>query len=228
MGLAEAQSFQVPLESVICTQELNLRPQRPTNFEALSRALVTLAQALATSPNHLLQLLVETALELCQSQSAGISLLEEENGRKLFRSHALAGQNASHLGTQLLAKLVPAARCWIRTQCSWCHYPTATSGTSTVSSRTFQKRCLFRFTSVAQRSARSGWPHACKSFNDGCGPNHKESDKCKIYLTANQNNMLKRVSVKDRLRAQSNSRQQNYRPIRFFGRLWVQLGYRWS
>lgn len=76
MGIDEAQtSLQVPLASVICTQELNLRPARRPNFEALNGALVTLAQTLAHSPEHILKQLVETALDLCRAHSAGISLL---------------------------------------------------------------------------------------------------------------------------------------------------------
>jgi transcriptional regulator with GAF, ATPase, and Fis domain len=97
MVLADVHHPQVPLESVLCTQELSNRPARPPDFEALTCALVTLAQGLATSPKQILQQLVETALDLCQAQSAGISLLEEENGRKIFRWHALAGQYTSHL-----------------------------------------------------------------------------------------------------------------------------------
>ena len=98
MGLPEAQSrLRAPLASVLCTQELNRRPARPPNFEALTGALVRLAQTLANSPEHLLQQLVETQLELCRAQSAGISLLEEENGRKIFRWHGLAGRYAQHL-----------------------------------------------------------------------------------------------------------------------------------
>jgi transcriptional regulator with GAF, ATPase, and Fis domain len=98
MGIDKAQaSLQVPLESVICTQELSLRPARQPNSEALNGALVTLAQTLAHSPEHILKQLVETALDLCRAHSAGISLLEEENGRKIFRWHALAGQYAPHL-----------------------------------------------------------------------------------------------------------------------------------
>ena len=87
----------VPLEAVICTQELILRPARQPDFEALNDALITLAQTLANSPALILQQLVETALELCSAQSAGISLLEEENGRKIFRWHGVAGRYAPHL-----------------------------------------------------------------------------------------------------------------------------------
>ncbi|MEO8052058.1 MAG: sigma 54-interacting transcriptional regulator [Acidobacteriota bacterium] len=53
---------------------------------------------MAKSPVHILQQLAETALQLCHAESSGISLLEEEeNGRKIFRWHAVAGQYASHL-----------------------------------------------------------------------------------------------------------------------------------
>src|ERR1700682_104710 len=87
----------VPLEAVLCTQELALRPARQPDLEATTNALVTLAQTLANAPERLLQKLVDTALEQCRAHSAGISLLEEENGRKIFRWHALAGDYAPHL-----------------------------------------------------------------------------------------------------------------------------------
>jgi chemotaxis protein methyltransferase CheR len=94
---AAPMNLQVPLESVISTQELNLRPARPANLEALTSAFIRLAQTMAKSSEHILQELVETALELCRAQSAGISLLEEENGRMIFRWHGVAGQFAPHL-----------------------------------------------------------------------------------------------------------------------------------
>jgi len=98
MESAETESgLQVPLESILCTHELSLRPSRKPDFEALTGALVTLARTLANSPERILQQLVETEMALCRAQSAGISLLEEENGRKIFRWHGLAGQYAPHL-----------------------------------------------------------------------------------------------------------------------------------
>ena len=98
MGLIDAQTgLQVPLEAVITTKELSLRPPRPPNSDALNRALITLAQTLARSPQHILKELVAAALGLCSAHSAGISLLEEENGRKIFRWHALAGQYSPHI-----------------------------------------------------------------------------------------------------------------------------------
>ena len=35
----------VPLEAILCTEELNRRPMRPRDYETENRALVSLAQA---------------------------------------------------------------------------------------------------------------------------------------------------------------------------------------
>ena len=86
-----------PLESVIATAELARRPARKPGHEAVTAALIVLAQTMANAPEHILQKLSETALDLCHAQSSGISLLEEENGKKIFRWHGVAGAYASHL-----------------------------------------------------------------------------------------------------------------------------------
>ena len=96
--LTSAQAVrQVPLESVISTRELSLRPRRAPNAEALSAALVSLARTMSTAPQRILQDLVEVALTLCCAQSSGISLLEEEDNELIFRWHGVAGQLAPHL-----------------------------------------------------------------------------------------------------------------------------------
>src|ERR1700674_39810 len=82
----------VPPESVITTPELKKRPSRSPDYHAESRALVALAQEMANSPRNVLQKLVDIALELSRAHSAGVSILEEENGRQIFRWHAVAGQ----------------------------------------------------------------------------------------------------------------------------------------
>ena len=98
MGLSQVwPNSAVPLASVICTEELNRRETRPPNLEAVTEALVTLARTLANSPERILQQLVETSLRLCSAQSSGISLLEEEEGRKIFRWHGVAGEYAPHM-----------------------------------------------------------------------------------------------------------------------------------
>src|ERR1700733_2368047 len=96
MGSASASAVSFPLESIICTRELSSRQARPPNLEAVTGALVRLGQTMAASPERVLQQLVDTALELCQAQSAGLSLLEVENGRKIFRWHGVAGEYAPH------------------------------------------------------------------------------------------------------------------------------------
>ncbi|MEO8049661.1 MAG: ATP-binding protein [Acidobacteriota bacterium] len=86
-----------PLASVLITAELTRRARRPPNDAAVNDALVILAQTMANAPEQVLQKLVETALELCQAHSSGISLLEEEGGRDIFRWHGVAGAYAPHL-----------------------------------------------------------------------------------------------------------------------------------
>jgi signal transduction histidine kinase/ActR/RegA family two-component response regulator len=85
------------LESVIATAELHRRAARAPDHEALSRSLISLAQAMTRPPRDILQKLVETAMDLCQAHSAGVSLLEDEDGREVFRWHAISGQFAHHL-----------------------------------------------------------------------------------------------------------------------------------
>src|SRR3984885_10673436 len=97
MSSQASSGVSVPLESVIHTRELNRRQARPPDFAAVIGALVTLARTMADSPEGTLPQLVEAALSLCKAHSAGISLLEDENGRKIFRWHGVAGEYAPHL-----------------------------------------------------------------------------------------------------------------------------------
>src|SRR6202049_3614845 len=86
----------VPVESILCTEELRRRPSRPPDHEKESRALVSLAQALADSPRTVLQTLAETLLDVCRAGSAGISLLTTEGKR--FYWPAIAGNWKQHIG----------------------------------------------------------------------------------------------------------------------------------
>jgi signal transduction histidine kinase len=99
MNAKYATGDSVPLESVLCTEELKRRPSRPPDYQAENRALLALAQELTNSPGSVLQRLVDIALELCRGHSAGISLLEEDGppgglspAGNHFRWHAVAGQ----------------------------------------------------------------------------------------------------------------------------------------
>ncbi len=86
----------VPLESVLCTEELDRRPARPPDYEAENQALVSLAQALADSPSTILQALAETILNVCGCESAGVSLVTPDGTR--FYWPAIAGLWKPHIG----------------------------------------------------------------------------------------------------------------------------------
>jgi PAS domain S-box-containing protein len=95
---APGQTVDTPeLRSMLSTAELARRPSRPPDREAENRALIALAQSMAASPEGILQKLAETALTLCRAGSAGLSLLEEADGKSNFHWRAIAGQWASHV-----------------------------------------------------------------------------------------------------------------------------------
>jgi hypothetical protein len=89
---------EVSLESILCTEELHRRPSRPPDYEKENRALVALAKALADSPRTILQTLADTILEVCQADSAGLSLLTTHDGGKRFYWPAIAGRWKPHIG----------------------------------------------------------------------------------------------------------------------------------
>ena len=81
----------------LITGELDRRPRRAPDHGAENRALTALARVMAESPRDLLRRLVEAGLELCRADSAGVSILEDEGGRGVFRWHAAAGSFAPYL-----------------------------------------------------------------------------------------------------------------------------------
>jgi PAS domain S-box-containing protein len=88
----------VPLESILCTEELRRRAWRPPDYKKENRALVALADTLADSKFNILQKLAETILEATESDSAGISLLTKGDGGKRFYWPAIAGIWKPHTG----------------------------------------------------------------------------------------------------------------------------------
>ena len=86
----------VSLESVLCTEELHRRPTRPPDHATENRALTVLIQALADSPQTILQCLTDTILQVLQAGSAGISLLTKEEHR--FEWPAISGAWGLHIG----------------------------------------------------------------------------------------------------------------------------------
>lgn len=97
-----------PLEDVIiATEALERRTPRAFSRDADAHALAQLKRSLAGSPRALLQKLAEVALERCAAQSAGVSLLEEADGRRFFRWHAVAGKWRDLVWTTLPRELSP-------------------------------------------------------------------------------------------------------------------------
>src|SRR5262245_3404346 len=95
------------LDDVLITAELARRPARSPNYAAENRALGDLAEAMADSPQTILQKLVEMALDLCRADSAGISILEPGEAAGVFRWHAVAGQFASNIGGEMPREASP-------------------------------------------------------------------------------------------------------------------------
>src|SRR5712672_3284683 len=85
------------LRSMLSTDELRRRPSRPPDYAAENQALIALAQAMATSPEDIVQRLADTALSLCRAHSAGLSLLEDGDQKSNFHWRAIAGQWAPHV-----------------------------------------------------------------------------------------------------------------------------------
>ena len=88
----------VPLEAVLCTEELNRRPARAPDYETENRALAASVQALAESPRTVLQKMAEIMLETFRAGSTGFSVLSQADGGKKFRWPAIAGQWKTHIG----------------------------------------------------------------------------------------------------------------------------------
>lgn len=70
----------VPLEAILCTEELWRRPRRAPDDETENRALARLMQALAETPRNILQMLADTVREVLKADSAGMSLIFARRG----------------------------------------------------------------------------------------------------------------------------------------------------
>ncbi len=66
------------LESVIATDQLDLRKPRVPDCNGETRAITELIDHLAESPQDFFQKLVDAALKISKANSTGISLLDEE------------------------------------------------------------------------------------------------------------------------------------------------------
>ena len=85
------------LESILCTEELRRRPWRPADYEKENRALVALAAAMVDPNCNILQTFADTILEVTQCDSAGLSLLTKDGGKRFYWP-AIAGAWKPHTG----------------------------------------------------------------------------------------------------------------------------------
>ncbi|MGC1628578.1 MAG: PAS domain S-box protein [Candidatus Acidiferrales bacterium] len=85
-------------DSILFTEELDRRPLRPPDYEKESRALGALMEALANSPQTVLQTLADTILDVLQCGSGGVSLLTTHDGGKAFYWPAISGAWKQHIG----------------------------------------------------------------------------------------------------------------------------------
>jgi PAS domain S-box-containing protein len=86
-----------PLESILCTEELHRRPPRPPDYETENRALVALASAMVGPNSNILQTFADTILQATQCDSAGLSLLTKDGGKRFYWP-AIAGAWGPHAG----------------------------------------------------------------------------------------------------------------------------------
>ena len=99
----EASIPTAPLESILCTEELQHRPSRAPHYEKESRALVALMSALADSPTTIFQTLADTIQDITQCDSAGLSLLTKDgrtphvDGQRFYWP-AICGMWNPHVG----------------------------------------------------------------------------------------------------------------------------------
>jgi hypothetical protein len=92
LRLAGAGEPTASVQEVDIRSQLSSRPARLPDYAGERRAMAALATEMAENPRNMLQKLVETAVELCHAETAGISLLEGD----VFRWEAVAGVFASY------------------------------------------------------------------------------------------------------------------------------------
>uniref|UniRef100_B8HKS2 histidine kinase n=1 Tax=Cyanothece sp. (strain PCC 7425 / ATCC 29141) TaxID=395961 RepID=B8HKS2_CYAP4 len=100
------------LNEILITEELGRRSSRFPNWQAETQAMQRLARQMAEGSQSLIQTLVDTALDLCQAGTAGVSLLEKTpDGAEIFRWNALAGTLADHVGGSTPRHFSPCGVC---------------------------------------------------------------------------------------------------------------------
>jgi hypothetical protein len=97
------------LRDLLADEQFRQRPRKNREANRESIALRRLSRLFAEAPESVLQELVNTAVEHCGADSAGISLEEPENGT--FRWIVVAGSFAQYLGGRTPRNYSPCGTC---------------------------------------------------------------------------------------------------------------------
>jgi hypothetical protein len=89
------------------TASLRDRPSRAPDYQAEAEALHELAGELERGEGDMLGKLADIALRICRAQSSGISVLEPDGSRQVFRWHAVRGTWAHFEGHGLPREASP-------------------------------------------------------------------------------------------------------------------------
>ena len=106
------------LDEVDIRDELDTRARRSPNYEREDHAYGELATEMAENPRNLLQKLVEVAVDLCQADTAGVSLLEGD----VFRWEAIAGVFRAARGGTMPRRESPCGVCIDRDATQLMHF----------------------------------------------------------------------------------------------------------
>jgi len=89
----------------LITSQLKLRPSRDPDYQAENRALRILAREMACSPGTVLRTLSELVMELCQADSAGVSILNADD--TAFEWPVIVGPFARNAGRSIPREASP-------------------------------------------------------------------------------------------------------------------------
>src|SRR5688500_13399700 len=111
------------VSDVLITGELLSRPTRHPDYASESLALASLAEELANSSEGLSHRVCELAINLCGADTAGVSLLSDEEGLPVFRWSALAGVYQDYVGGTTPRNFSPCGTCLDRGSPQLYRYP---------------------------------------------------------------------------------------------------------
>ena len=117
--LADLTKRTATFNEIDISSELSARPQRSPDCAAEHRAIRVLTAEMTANPRNMLQKLVEMAIDLCQADTAGISILEGD----VFRWEALAGVFAAYRGSTMPRDASPCGVCVDQNATQLMHLP---------------------------------------------------------------------------------------------------------